>query len=75
MLEMKTDGFQPPSLRLTYVFTRFTYFLQGRRQEEKWESETSSSVMLGRSMKGNTAYIWIWRRGCLWINPYLFMMR
>lgn len=38
MLEMKTDGFKPPALRLTAVFTRFTYFLQGRRQEEKLQS-------------------------------------
>lgn len=56
-----------PNRRLsapTDVFARFTYSLQGRRQGEKsaeWESETSASAMLGRSMKGNAAYIWIWR--------------
>lgn len=44
----------------------------------KWEAKTSTSlqtVILGRSIKGNTVYIWFWRRFCPRINIYLFMMR
>lgn len=48
------------------------------RLKAKWEAKTSTSlqtVILGRSIKGNTVYIWFWRRFCPRINIYLFMMR
>lgn len=44
----------------------------------KWEAKTSTSlqtVMLRRSIKGNTVYIWFCQCFCPQINTYLFMMQ